>query len=198
MAIAITVAAQLRVQNATLHPATAPIYVPAGTPRTEATAIPLKMIVVANPTDLVSTNLGARLAASAQTPPMLTPRRTRATARTTKLGARAVRAFAAATNSIKTMSVDRRSKRRVTMGTNGAVAAATNPVMASESPMVPSLSARSAPIGVSSPTGIISAATTMKVDAAIRATAAQWFSMACAWVEDVGAGLFCPGAECGM
>jgi hypothetical protein len=38
----------------------------------------------------------------------------------------------------------------------------------------------------------------MKVDAAIRATAAQWFSMVCAWVEDVGAGLFCPGAECGM
>jgi len=156
MAIAISVAAQLRVQNATLHPAAAPIYVAAGTPRTEATAIPLKMIVVANPTDLVSTNLGARLAASAQTPPMLTPRRTRATARTTKLGARAVRAFAAATTSIRTISVDRRSKRRVTMGTNGAV------------------------------------------DAAISATAAQWFSMVCAWVEDVDAGLFCADAEWGM
>ena len=98
MASAISVAAQLRVQNATLHPAAAPIYVPAGTPRTEATAIPLKMIVVANPTDLEPTNLGARLAASAQTPPMLTPSRTRATARTAKLGARAVRAFAAATD----------------------------------------------------------------------------------------------------
>ena len=198
MVSAVTVAAQLSAQNAALQPAAAPMYVPVGTPSTEATAIPLKMRVVANPTDLASTNFGARLAASAQTPPMLTPRRTRATAITAKLGARAVIAFDAATHSINTMSVDRRSKRRVAVGTNGAVAAATNPVMASESPTVPSLSTRVAPIGVSSPIGIISDATTTNVDTAMRVTAAQLFSPVRVRVEDVGAALFCAVAGCGM
>ena len=75
---------------------------------------------------------------------------------------------------------------------NGADAAATKPVIVSERPIVPSFSASVAPMGVRSPTGIISAATPTNVADATKVTAPQWFRFGSAEVcKEREVGQFC-------
>jgi hypothetical protein len=68
--------------KAVRHPENDEMNVAAGTPSTDATDTPAKMIEVARPTDRSGTSRGPRPAAKAQKPPMLTPVSNRAASMT--------------------------------------------------------------------------------------------------------------------
>ena len=68
--------------NAVRHPAYDERNVAAGTPSTDATDTPARMIEVARPTNRSGTSRTPRPAATAQNPPMLTPVRSRAASMT--------------------------------------------------------------------------------------------------------------------
>lgn len=152
--------------NAQRQPTTPPISVPAGTPSTDATAIPLKITAVARPADSCRTSRTASPAATAQTPPMHTPTRARATSSTPKAGASAESRLAAASRTSSAHSTVLRSARRTATGSRGAESAATTPGRVSVNPVVPSEVRSPSPREVSSPTGSISVVTTQKVAAA--------------------------------
>ncbi|MEA3529043.1 hypothetical protein U3653_11820 [Nocardia sp. CDC186] len=158
-----TTARQAAATNAIRQPASAPRNVPAGMPSTEATATPEKTSEVAAVTERAGTSRAARLAAIAHTPPMPTPTSTRAPISTPKLGAAAAPRLPSASTASKPHSTTLRSARRSAAVTEGADSAATRPVTVNARPARPSLTRSAEPIGVSRPTGSISAVTTVNV-----------------------------------
>ncbi len=155
------------------HPANDETNVAAGTPSTEATDTPDRMIDVARPTDRSGTSRVPSPAAKAQNPPMLTPVSTLAASMTRWFWASAPARSATASTAISPSRIVLRSIARAASASTGAATAATRPVSDIVSPAVPVDTPRSEAIEVSRPTGSISLLTMVKVPIATEVTASQ-------------------------
>ncbi|SEK61103.1 hypothetical protein SAMN05660976_00785 [Nonomuraea pusilla] len=149
------------------------MYVPSGTPMTEAIETPENMSAVASAIRGPSASLGPTPAASTHMTPIEMPRMIRAEASIGKPGATAVSAFARDSRIMKATSTFLRSRSPMSAGTKGDTAAATIPVIVRESPVTPSETESVSAIGVSRPTGIISEDTTVNVLSATAMTGGQ-------------------------
>ena len=147
---------------------------PSGTPSTEATATPPKMMAVASPALSGAASRAASPPAIAQTPPMQKPTSTRAARNHDMLGASALAAFAPASSASRPQSMARRSAPFAPTTTSGANSAAR---MAGTNSMKPPHAhrdvQRAAVIGTNSPTGSISVVTTQNVAMPTAVTASQ-------------------------
>lgn len=123
--------------------------------------------------DFAGTRRTASPTATAQTPPMPMPTRTRATTMVPKSGAQAAPRLPTTSTATSTHRAVRRSARPSSGTRAGAESAATRPVMVSVRPATPSGTPSERPIGVSSPTGSISDVTTVNVPSARAATPGQ-------------------------
>lgn len=112
-------------------------------------------------------------AAIDHTPPIPMPTSTRAATMTAKPGASAAARLPTVSTVNSTAHTVFRSTRPRAGVSSGAATAATSPVMVRVSPPTPSLTRRSALIGVSRPTGSISEVTTVKVAPVTAATPSQ-------------------------
>ncbi|GAA0431678.1 hypothetical protein HNR14_001141 [Leifsonia naganoensis] len=99
--------------------------------------------------------------------------KTRATANIAKLVERALTMLASVNSARNPTRSVRRSPRPAITGVRGATIAASTPVMVSDIPASPVFTRRSAAIDGRSPTGIISAVTTVNVDSATASTGAH-------------------------
>lgn len=145
---------------------------PSGTPSTDATATPPKMIDVASPALPCRTSLPASPPAMAQMPPMQNPTSTRAARNIGMAGDQALARFAPVKRASSPQRITRRPMRRDPMTTNGAKTAARMAGTKSAKPPMPTETFRSPVMGTRSPTGSISVVTTQKVASPTAATPA--------------------------
>ncbi len=149
--------------KAARQPASSPRKAPSGTPSTDATATPPKMMDVASPTALGPTSLLASPPAIAQTPPMQKPTNTRAARNHGMLGAHALAALAQTNSASKPQRMTRRSAPLAPRTTSGAHSAARIAGTNSMKPPIPTDTSSAPVMGTNSPTGSISVVTTQKV-----------------------------------
>ncbi|OKK01720.1 hypothetical protein AMK34_09445 [Amycolatopsis sp. CB00013] len=150
-------------QKAARQPKALPTNVPNGTPSTEAAATPPTVKETASALSRAATSLMATAEAIPQTAPMPTPSTIRAIMSSPKSTVIAVSPFPMASTATAAASTRRRSRSPSSRGTTGAVTAETRPVTVRLSPVAPAEMPRPSAIGVSIPTGSISAVTTRNV-----------------------------------
>jgi len=160
------------------QPQTSPIHAPTGAAQTVATDTPARI------SDMARANWGSgtsRIVSAAdidQNPPRATPSITRAASSRARLPAVAASTLDSTSRALRASMTWRRSRRRVSSGSDGAATAPTRAVAVTAWPAAPSLTPRSVAMAVSRLAGRNSAMTRPKTPIVSEATAGQWVSAA--------------------